>query len=174
MPSDTLVRSEWVERVLGIAVASSGSGSAAPSQDPNSQSAAEASHPDLAPRVRKARRDAVDALVALGDRLLGLPEVMADPRADDVRAVVARFPGLIPSADTVLTALEDFDDADDENARGTASAAALKQVKAYAAQLADQSELTALQRIAADGLGGLAACARLSATLQQCAAKLGG
>jgi len=145
-----------------------------PVEDTREASGAEASHPDLAPRLRKARRDAVHALVAFGERLLGLPEIIADPRTDDLRSVIARFPDLIPPADEVLAAVEDFDDADDATARSAATTAALKQVKAYAVRLADGRELAGVRRIAADGFGGLDACARLSSTLQQFAAVLGG
>ncbi len=166
MPSDTLLKSAWVERVLGVPVSSSKSNTSAP--------VAETPHPALAPRLRKARRDAIEALVAFGNKLLELPEVTTDPRADDVRDVIARFPGLIPPADEVLAALEDFDDAEDKPERDAASTVALKQIKAYAAQLAGVSELLALQRIAANGYGGLAACSRLSDTIEECSAGLGG
>ena len=174
MPSDVMAKSEWVERVLGVTVTLPGTSGPLPVEDAREVSAFEVLLPDLAPRLRKARREAVDALVAFGARLLDLPEIIADPRVDDLRSVIARFPGLIPPADEVLIAVENFDDADGATARSAATAEALKQVKAYAARLADGRELAGVRRIAADGFGGLAACARLSSTLQQCAATLGG
>jgi hypothetical protein len=190
-------RDEWVQRVLGVAIAArseaghaGGSGSESLAQawtrpgagaggQPLSASAARAQEAAAVSRGRvnfrkvqlkwrAAEAEANSQLDAFAKTLLADPEVKADPKFAQLEASMKDIKSLIPTfSDDLSDELDQLDNAATPDERKAAHAAALDVISEYEADLAKAEGLRELQDLADDEYGGMAFFSALQLALAE-------
>ncbi len=128
------------------------------------------SWPKLLLRWRGAQSQAVAAVSQIGETILAIPEVRADPRFDKARAAVTMLPMLIPDfGDTLADLLDKGLGAGTDS--GIANEA-LALVTTYRQQLAGAVGLGRLERFAKNHAGGIAVLTALDGALAEIATSL--
>ncbi len=164
----------WVARVLGVAVGASGdtqaaasSASSARGQAARAENIRGIAYPMLLLRWREAQQRALSAVAQLGQTILGLPEVKADPRFSSAQRAVTLLPSLMPQLGDTLADLLDRGINAGTDAGIAEEAHAV--VARYRAQLAGAATLGRLETFARAHVGELA----VVSTLDGCLAEIG-
>jgi hypothetical protein len=127
-------------------------------------------YPKLLLRWREAQAEARGALDRIGEAILAMPDVRADPRLDQVRAVVAELPALIPRFGAELEDLLDRG----INAGTDAGIArdARASVGQYRAAVSGAAKLGSFEQFAKQHVGDLAVIGTLDGALVEIAGNL--
>lgn len=125
--------------------------------------------------LRAAHAAAQENLRSLGDRVLTLAEVQADPRYGKAKTVLGKLPELLPALDGALTAaLDRYDSATDDAGRAAAALDASALLGTYRAMLDGNPTLLRLDEFAEQEFGGVQLSQALRATVATVAAALNG
>jgi hypothetical protein len=127
-------------------------------------------YPKLLLSWRDAQARARSAVEGMGQTLLALPEVQADPRFAQAQEAVGRLPGLIPDLGAQLADL--LDQGINAGTDTAIATEALKVVGDYRRNLGAATGLSRLEAFAKKHVGDLAVLSRLESSLAQIAAGL--